>query len=227
MVILHPLRRLLAQTKPIQHIILQQQILIPVAPKHGLGRRIDPVAQLFLMAGQHELEQLSHALGVLADLPLGVGVEDGEACVDMPLVAVDAQRHVDLDVLDAAHVARDLPGKLRVGVPGGAHRQEGGVRDGLRVGRDAVVLGGRQVDVLGVQAGQDALDQLEGRVGGAVLDQDERLPFGIDAGPVERVDGNDLDVGREVLLEGGNFGGFARGLPADDGTELGSCDWED
>lgn len=97
------------------------------------------------------------------------------------------------------------------------------MRDGLRVGCDAVVLGRRQVDVLRLQARQDALDQRKGRVRGPVLDQDERLALWVYTRPVQGVDRDDLDIWRQVFLEGGDFGGFAGGLPADDGTEFGGC----
>lgn len=54
--------------------------------------------------------------------------------------------------------------------------------------------------------------------------EDEGLPFGVDARAVERVAGYDLYVFWEVRFEGGDFGGFAGGLAADDGAEFG-CWW--
>jgi hypothetical protein len=75
------------------------------------------------------------------------------------------------------------------------------VRDGLRVGRDAVVLARRQVDVLGAEAAEDRFDFGEGGVRGAVLDQDERLAAWVNVGAVEGVARDDVDVGGEVLLE--------------------------
>ena len=150
-----PLRHL-PQTEPIQQIIPQQQLLplllLVRAAKHSVPRRIHAPAQLVPVASQHQLEQLRHRLGVLLDLLLGVRVQDGEAGVYVPFVRIDAQGDVDFDVLDAADVAGRFPRKLVVGGPGGAHAQEGGVCDGLRVGRDAVVLFARQVHVLGLQA---------------------------------------------------------------------------
>ena len=100
------------------------------------------------MASEHELEEPSDRLGVLLDLLLCVWVQDGEAGVDVPFVRVDAQGDVDLDVLDAAYVARVLPGELVVRHPCSTHAEEGCMRDGLRVGCDAVVLFAGEVDVL-------------------------------------------------------------------------------
>jgi hypothetical protein len=57
-------------------------------------------------------------------------------------------------------------------VPGLAHGQEGRVRHGLGVGCDAVVLAGREIDVLGVEASEDGFDFGKGGVGSAVLDED-------------------------------------------------------
>lgn len=90
----------------------------------------------------------------------------------MPLIAIDAQGDIDLDVFDAPKVPRYLPRELGVGGPGGAHGQEGRVRDRLRVGGDAVVLFGGQDDGLGGEGGEDALH--EGKAGrvAAVRDED-------------------------------------------------------
>ena len=81
--------------------------------------------------------------------------------------------------------------------------------DGLRVGSDAVVLLAGEVDVLGLQAGEDVLDECEVGVRGAVLDQYERLAFGVYARPMEGVAGYNADVRREVLLKCCNLWGLA------------------
>lgn len=167
------LARPVRQRKPVENLVLQQQVL-------SLGARtedrspggVDPLLQFVPAALDHQLVQLRHRLRILADLFLRGRVEDGEPGVHVPFVRVDAQRDVDLHVLDAAHPARDLPGELLVGVPGRPHAQEGGVRDRLRVGGDAVVQLAREVDILGVEAGQDVLDEPQAGVRRAVLDQD-------------------------------------------------------
>lgn len=74
----------------------------------------------------------------------------------MPFVGVDAEGYVNFYVLDAADVAPDFPGKLPVCCPCGAHAEECGVRHGLRVCGDAVVDFGAEVDLGGVEAGEDA-----------------------------------------------------------------------
>lgn len=212
-VVLQLLLRHLAQTKFVQQIIAQQQLLTFFlrmgAAKHRISSRIHPLAQLPFIARQEQLEQLGHGLGVLFNLLLGVWVQDGKTCVHVPLVGVDAKRDVDLDVLDAANVARRLPRELVVGGPRGAHAEEGRMGDGLRVGSDAVVLLAGKVDVLGLEAGENGLDEGEVGVRGAVLDQHEGLAFGVYARPVEGVAGYNADVCREVLFKCCNLWGLA------------------
>ena len=99
------------------------------------------------MTTEHEFVQLSDTSRVLFDLFLGSWIEDRKTGVDVPFVAVDTQRDVDLDVLDAADVTRYLPGELPVGSPGSTHGQEGSVGHGLCVGCYTVVYFGSQFDV--------------------------------------------------------------------------------
>lgn len=54
-----------------------------------------------------------------------------------------------------------------------------------------------------------------------MLDQYERLAFGVHARPVEGVARDNADIGGEVFLKGCDFWGFAGGLTADDSTDLG------
>lgn len=82
------------------------------------------------------------------------------------------------------------------------------------------------MDKLGSKTTEDSLNFAEGRVWGTVLDEDEGLIVGVDVRAVERVTGDNIDVGREVSLEGGNLGRLARGLASDDGTKLGGCTWQ-
>ena len=92
------------------------------------------------MPPKHQLIQFRDALRVLSDLLLGKRVQDGQPSIHMPLLRVDAERKIDLHVLDPAYVAGYLPRELRVGVPGFAHGQEGGVGHGLGISGDPVVL---------------------------------------------------------------------------------------
>lgn len=108
-------------------------------------------------------------------------------------------------------------------MPGLAHGEEGGVRNGLGVSGDAVVLGGREVDEARAEAGEDGLDLAEGRVGRAVLDEDQGLVVGVDGRAVEGVAGDNVDVLGEVALKRLDLGGFAGRLGAHDGAEFGSC----
>ena len=165
MIIRRLLRRHLAQRKAIEHLIIKQELgLAQAADEHRIASSFDAPRQFLSVPAQHELEQLGNRLRVLLDLLLGGGIQDGQARVHVPLVRVDAQRDIDLDVLDAADVTADFPGELVVGAPCGAHAQEGGVRDGLRVGGDLVVERGGEVDVLGAEAGEDVLDEGEALV---------------------------------------------------------------
>lgn len=63
--------------------------------------------------------------------------------------------------------------------------------------------------MFGVEAREDAFDEGELAVGGAVFDKDEGLASWVNAGAVKGVAGYDGNVRGQVLFEGGNFGGFA------------------
>lgn len=77
--------------------------------------------------------------------------------------------------------------------------------------------------MLGAEDREDGLDLGDGGGRRAVGDDDERLVSRVDIGAVERVARDDLDIGREVALEGGDFGCLARCLAANYGPELGCC----
>lgn len=182
---------------------------------------MNALSELLPVASKHELEQLSDTLCVLANLAPSTGVEDRKTRVDMPLVAVDAKGDVHLHVLDAANVARDLPGELLVCFPRRAHRQESGVGDCLRVRGDAVVHLGGEVYMLGLEAAEDALDKVDGLLRATVVDDYERLAFRIDTRTVERMARHDLNIGGQVLLKSLNLGSLGRSLATDDSTLLG------
>lgn len=155
----------------IQQIIPQQQLLpLVILAKHRFPTGMHTLAQLLPLPRKHQLKQFRDRLGVLLNLLFRIGIEDRQTSVDVPFIRVDAQRDVHFDILDAADVARAVPGELVVGEPGAAHAEEGSVRHGLRVGGDAVVLLRGQVDMLGAQAGHDGFNKGEVGVGGAVFD---------------------------------------------------------
>lgn len=204
---------LFSEGEALEKIRVQQGAVRPlgaaVVAKHLFLRGEDASAEGGGVAFEHELVEVRDGAGELGDLLAGLGVEDREAGVDVPLLGVDAQHNVDLDVLYAADVARHFPGELGVCVPGFAHGEEGGVGDGLGVGGDAVVLEGREVDVLGAEDGEDGLDSCDGGGGRAVADDDEWLVARVDVGAVEGMAGDDLNVGGEVTLKGCDLGGLA------------------
>jgi hypothetical protein len=79
------------------------------------------------------------------------------------------------------------------------------------------------MDELGSETAEDSLNLTEGRVWGAMLDEYKGLIVGVDVRAVERVAGDNIDIGREVSLEGGDLGRLARGLASNNGTKLGGC----
>lgn len=93
--------------------------------------------------------------------------------------------------------------------------------DGLGVGGDAIVFFGGKMDEFTFETVEDCLDEFDGFGGGAVVDDHERLAFGVYAGAVEGVAGHDFHVGWKVLFERCDFRRFGRGLAADDGALFG------
>lgn len=139
------------------------------------------------MTSKHELVEICDTLCVLTDLLLGVRIENRETSIDMPFLGIDTKGKVDLHVLDAADVTSYLPWKLGIGVPCFAHGKECSVSDSLGIRCDAVMLGGRQVDVSTTKAGKDSFDLVEAFLRSAVFDEYEGLSFGIDIGSMKRV----------------------------------------
>jgi hypothetical protein len=74
--------------------------------------------------------------------------------------------------------------------------------------------------VLRLQAGQYALNKGERGIVGAVFDEHQRLSPRVDSWAVEGVAGYDVDVLGEVFLKCCNLRCLARGLAADNGSEL-------
>lgn len=214
-----------AEAELVEHVIAEERLARPLGAALGaedlfLGG-VDAGAELVGAALQHQVEQLGGGLGELGDLLVGFGVEDGEAGVDVPLLGVDAEHQVDLDVFDATDVTGSFPGEMVRCVPGLAHAEESSVGDGLGIGRDTVMFLGTQVDNLRVEAGQYVLDLGERLVGSTMLDEHQGLALGIDIGTVEGVAGYDIDIGGQVFLEGLDLGIFTGGLAANYGAELG------
>lgn len=196
MIILDPHGRLLTETEAINKLFIQQQFLAVslLLSENSLLSRIHSLPQTLRITREHQLKQLRDALRVLSQLCFGGGIQNRETGVDVPFVAVDPEHEVDLDVFDSARVSAQFPRELVVGLPGRAHGEEGRVRDGLCVCRDAVVHGCRDPHEFWLETAQDVFD--EGSCGGraTVVDDHQRLAGGIDAGPVEGVAGHDLDV---------------------------------
>lgn len=197
MIIRRFLRGTAAQRKAIKHFILQKQIamrLIANLEDRSAGR-FHTMFQFFAMPTKHQLVQFRHALSILANLDFGTGIENRQAGIDVPFVAIDAQRHVDLDVFNAAYVSRGFPGKLIVGAPRSAHAEKCGVRDGLRVGGNHVVLFCAQIDEFRLEAGQRVLDEGDrGRRTAAVINYHQWLADGRHIGSVQRVAAYDVHV---------------------------------
>lgn len=94
--------------------------------------------------------------------------------------------------------------------------------DGLRVCGDTIMLTGCEMDKLGLETAQDSLNFAKRRVWSAVLNENKRLVVRVDVGAVERVAGDNVDIGRKMSLESGDLGGLARCLASDNGIKFGS-----
>lgn len=215
----------LAEAELVEHIVTEERFTRPLGASFStedffLGG-VHAGAELVAMTLQHKLEQLGGGLGELSNLLVCFGVEDGEAGVDVPLLGIDAEHEVDLDVFDAADITGSLPGELLGSMPGLAHAEKSGVGNGLGIGRDAVMFIGTQVDNLGVKAREYVLNLGERFVGGAMLDEHQRLALGIDIGAVKGVAGHDVNVGGQVLFESLDLRIFTGRLATNNGAELG------
>lgn len=127
------------------------------------------------MATEHQFVQLRHRLCILSNLLLRRRVENGQARIHVPLVRIDAEGDVDLHVLDTTNVSSDLPWELIVGLPSCAHAEEGSVCNRLRVRCDAVMRFSSEIDVLGSETREDALNKLEALGGGPMLDENLQI----------------------------------------------------
>ena len=196
--------------------------LFRVAPaKDAAAGRHDACGQRVVPALQHELEEGRRALRKLRHLHTGLRIQQSEAGVYVPLGAVDAQAQVNFDRLHATGV---LAGGPRVGLqlcPGRAHRKEGRVRHGLRVGRDGIVLVVAHVYVARLEARENPLDHAHLLVRRAVLDQHEWLPAWVDVRAVQRVARHNVYVARQVRLKRLAFRCLDARLACDDGADLG------
>lgn len=132
----HPLpaRWLVTERKLIQYPIGQQDrlallgrpclcipFLLPRPAKHPFPRLIHSLPEGILLLLDHELEDIRRALGVHPDLFPCRRVEDREAGVDVPFVAVDAEGDVDFDDFDAADVSFGFPGIVLAVFPRCSH----------------------------------------------------------------------------------------------------------
>ena len=100
------------------------------------------------MSAKHELKQIGNRLRILSYLFFGIWIEDRKACVDVPFLGVDAERQVNLDILNTADIASNLPGKLRISMPRFAHTKECCMCDCLGISSDAIMLGCGKMDML-------------------------------------------------------------------------------
>jgi len=158
---------------------------------------------------EHELEQLGHRFGILLNLLLRVWVEDRKTCIDVPLIRVDAEGNVHLDVLNTTDVTRAVPRELVVREPCTAHAEESGMSNSLCVRCNAIMLLGGKIDVLGPEAGHNILHERKVSIRGAILDQHQWLPFRVYAWPVEGVHGDNADVFRKVFVKSLHLRGLA------------------
>lgn len=108
-------RTFLRQREPIEHFITQEQILacsIRLEDRSTSG--LNAFFQLVSLALDHQLVELRHRLRILPNLFLRRRVENGQTGVDMPLVRIDPQCDVDLDIFDTTYPPSNLPRELIV-----------------------------------------------------------------------------------------------------------------
>lgn len=150
----HPPKR-----EPIQNVVSQEQIFLArLRAEHSCTSSLDAFFKLFSVAAKHQLEELGNRFGILPDLSLGPSIQNGKTSVDMPFVGVDTKHNIAFYVLNTANVAVDLPRKLIIGEPCGAHTQESGMSDSLCIRCNSVMLLGSQIDHVGIEARENVLD---------------------------------------------------------------------
>lgn len=92
----------------------------------------------------------------------------------------------------------------------------------LRIGRDSIMFLRAQDLNFRLETGKDLRDEGDGGGGKrSVRNDNERLAPRVDTGSVETVAGDDRDIGRKMLLKGGDFGGFAGSLTTNYGADFG------
>lgn len=164
MVIPHALLWHFAERELVEHFILEKRLVIKTSREHGGACCLDSSRQLMAVSFQHQLEKLGDRLCVLLDLLFRGRIEDGEPGVDMPLIRVDSQRQVYLDVFNASEVSAYHPRELFVGGPCCAHAnvcedvwrrerssyspEEGRMCDRLSISCDAIMCFGGEINVL-------------------------------------------------------------------------------
>lgn len=82
---------------------------------------VDAGAEALFVACEHKLEESGCRGSVLVDLYAGEGIENGEACVNVPLVRVNAKHDVYFDSFNSSDVLALFPGIRALAGPGCAH----------------------------------------------------------------------------------------------------------
>ena len=95
--------------------------------------------------------------------------------------------------------------------------------DSLCVRCDQIMLLGSQIDDVGIEAREYSLEQRKSLLRGAMLDQREGLPLGINFRSVERMAGDDLDVFRQICLKSSYLDLLTGSLSSDNGALLRGC----
>src|SRR4051812_45800339 len=74
----------------VENVVAKQKRIGLVSAKHSGAGGADSRGKVGGSASYHELEQFGHRVGVLPNLLLGGGVQDCQAGIDVPFVAVVA-----------------------------------------------------------------------------------------------------------------------------------------
>lgn len=119
--------------------------------KHSFSGNFNACLEFLPMTAKHKFEELRDGLSVLPDLLFSPRVEYGKACIDVPLVGVDAEHEIALDVFNTANIAVNFPRELVVREPCRTHAQKGSMCHSLRVCCDPIMLLGGETDVVGAK----------------------------------------------------------------------------
>ena len=73
----------------------------------------------------HQFEQLQGTFGILMDLSMGIGIQNGESCIDMSSVCIDPKREIHFGSLNSTNVEALFPWICFCRSPSSTHTNHG------------------------------------------------------------------------------------------------------